>query len=67
MLGLFNKDPLKKLKKRYARLLEQAMQAQRAGNIARYAELTKEADDLMNELDRQALVRASNSQSRWDR
>ena len=54
MFGLFNRDPLKKLKKlkkQYAALLEQAMQAQRAGNIERYAELTKKADDVMREMD----------------
>ena len=55
MFGFFSKDPAKKLKKmekEYAKLLEQAMQAQRGGNIERYAELTKQADDLMAEMDR---------------
>ncbi|MCO4763904.1 MAG: hypothetical protein KC502_20490 [Myxococcales bacterium] len=42
---------MKKRKKEYAALLEHAMRAQRAGNIERYSELTKQAEDLMHEMD----------------
>ena len=45
MFGLFKKDPLKKLKKEYAELTEQAMQLQRNGDIAGYSQLTRKAED----------------------
>ncbi|NRP11154.1 MULTISPECIES: DUF6435 family protein [unclassified Marinobacterium] len=44
MFGLFKKDPLKKLKKEYAELTEQAMQLQRNGDIAGYSQLTSKAE-----------------------
>ena len=40
------------MKKEYAKLLEQAMQAQRGGNIKLYAELSQKAEELMKEIDR---------------
>lgn len=46
MLGLFKSDPLKKLKKEHAQKLQLAVQAQRSGQIPRYAELTAEAEVL---------------------
>lgn len=46
MFGLFKSDPLKKLKKEHAQKLQQAVQAQRSGQIPRYAELTAEAEAL---------------------
>tara|TARA_R110001599_G_scaffold60986_1_gene169473 strand:+ start:395 stop:577 length:183 start_codon:yes stop_codon:yes gene_type:complete len=44
MFGLFRKNPLEKLEKSYQSKLQQAMEAQRSGNIQRYAELSEEAD-----------------------
>lgn len=44
MLSLFKKDPLKKLKKNYMQKLEQAMTAQRNGDIRAYSSFTSEAD-----------------------
>ncbi len=51
MFRLFKKDPVGKMKKEYAKLLEKGMQAQRNGNIELYAKLSKEADDLMKKID----------------
>lgn len=44
MFGLFKKDPKKQLEKEYRALLEQAMQAQRSGDIRGYSELTEKAE-----------------------
>jgi hypothetical protein len=43
-------SPVKKLKKKHAVLMEQAMQAQRSGNIALYAKLSSEADELYKKI-----------------
>ena len=50
MFGLFKKDPLKKLKKEYAELTEQAMHLQRNGDIAGYSELTSKAEAIYKEI-----------------
>ncbi len=52
MFGLFKKDPTKKMRAEYAKILEQAMLAQRNGNIELYAKLSKQADDLINEIEK---------------
>lgn len=44
MFGLFKQDPKKQLEKEYRALLEQAMQAQRSGDIRGYSELTEKAE-----------------------
>jgi hypothetical protein len=44
MFSLFKKDPVKKLKKSYELKLEQAMNAQRNGDIKAYSFITSEAD-----------------------
>jgi len=46
MFSIFKKDPIKKLQKSYAQKLEQAMLAQRNGDIRRYSQLTVEADEI---------------------
>jgi len=51
MFGLFKKDPSKKLKKQHARIQEQAMMAQRNGNIRKYSELSAEADQLWQKIE----------------
>ena len=51
MLSLFKSDPVKKLKKKHAELLEQALHAQRNGDIHKYSFLTKEAEDIYEEID----------------
>jgi hypothetical protein len=44
MFGIFKKDPIKKLNKAYEAKLEQAMNAQRGGDIKSYAMITAEAE-----------------------
>ena len=50
MLSFFKKDPIKKLKKEYAAKLEQAMHAQRNGDIKTYSQLSTEADVINAEI-----------------
>lgn len=50
MFSLFKKDPTKKLKKRYDTLLEQAMHAQRRGDIRGYSMLTAQAEELAEQI-----------------
>ena len=49
MFGLFRASKAQKLKKQYHALLEQAMEAQRSGNIRLYSELSEQADGVMKE------------------
>ena len=51
MFGLFKIDPAKKLRDRYNKKLTEAMNAQRSGNIDRFAELTQEAEALAKEIE----------------
>jgi hypothetical protein len=51
MFGLFKSDPAKKLRKQYSAKLEEAMQAQRTGDIRSYATLTEEAQALWAKLE----------------
>lgn len=46
MFSLFKKDPIKKLDKEYERKLEQAMLAQRNGDIKSYSMITAEAEKI---------------------
>ncbi|MCU7553751.1 DUF6435 family protein [Alteromonas sp. ASW11-19] len=46
MFGLFKRNPTKKLRKQYDSLLEQAMHAQRNGDIKTYSMLTADAEAL---------------------
>ena len=50
MFSLFKKDPIKKLKKSYELKLEQAMNAQRNGDIKAYSYITSEADMLYKQI-----------------
>ena len=50
MFSIFKKDPLKKLNKRYEAKLEQAMHAQRDGDIKGYSMITAEAEEIANEI-----------------
>lgn len=52
MFSLFKKDPVKKLKKDYMQKLEQAMNAQRSGDIKLYSLITSEADIMHKEIQR---------------
>lgn len=50
MFGIFKSDPVKKLKKQHANKLEQAMHAQRNGDIRLYSQLTVEAEAIYEEI-----------------
>ena len=51
MLNLFKKSPTRKLEAEYRKKLEEANAAQRAGNMPKFAELSKEAEDIGQRLD----------------
>ncbi|MGV8834773.1 DUF6435 family protein [Cellvibrio sp.] len=51
MFSFFKKDPLKELNKQYLQKLEEAMHAQRNGDIRSYSMLTSEAEDLLREIE----------------
>lgn len=46
MFSIFKKDPTKKLNKELSIKLEQAMQAQRKGDIRTYSQLSFEAQEI---------------------
>ncbi|MDU0114303.1 DUF6435 family protein [Psychrosphaera aquimarina] len=50
MFSFFKKDPTKKLNKLYDRKLEEAMLAQRNGNIRAYAMITAEAEKIREQI-----------------
>ena len=51
MFGLFKSNPTKKLRKTYDMKLEQAMHAQRKGDIKSYSMLTAEAESIWTEIE----------------
>ncbi len=51
MFSFLKSNPIKKLDKEYGVLLEQAMQAQRRGDIEGYAKLTEQAEVIKAKLD----------------
>jgi hypothetical protein len=52
MFGLFKKkDPIAKLEKQYAKLLEEAMELQRGGDIKGYAAKTAEAEAVADKIE----------------
>ena len=52
MFGLFGKkDPVKKLQKQYMKLMEEATELQRKGDIQAYAKKSEEAEKLMREIE----------------
>ncbi len=51
MFGLFKKDPIKKLEKEYEKLMEEAMQIQRGGDIKAYSAKVAEAEEVMKKID----------------
>lgn len=52
MFGLFKSDPIKKLTKKYQQLQERAVHAQRNGNIELFGELSYEAQQVLDEIER---------------
>lgn len=57
MFSFFKKDPIKKLDKQYEAKLEQAMLAQRSGDIKSYAMITEEAEKINKQI--QALKKST--------
>ena len=58
MFGFFKSNPIKKIRKQYDMKLEQALNAQRKGDIKSYAMLTLEAEELwekIENLDKQSI------------
>lgn len=51
MFGLFKKDPTKKMRAEYNKLLEQGMHAQRNGDMRLYAEITAKAEALWSDIE----------------
>ncbi|WP_035516358.1 DUF6435 family protein [Pseudohaliea rubra] len=51
MLGLFRKNPVKKLQQEHEALLTKAFQAQRNGDIRLYSTLTAEAEALRTKIE----------------
>lgn len=50
MFSFLKPDPLKKLRKQYAEILEKAMLCQRSGDIRQYSFLTEQAEALYREI-----------------
>lgn len=50
MFKLFRSDPAGKLQKQYEAKLEQAMQAQRSGDIRSYSMITEEAEGILKQI-----------------
>jgi hypothetical protein len=50
MLKYILGDPIKKLVKMHAKLMEKAMHAQRNGNMALYAELSSKAEEMYKKI-----------------
>ena len=51
MFGLFKKDPQKVLQQQYRSKLEEAMLAQRNGDIKSFSHLSEEAESLLQQID----------------
>ncbi|MGX9517483.1 DUF6435 family protein [Vibrio mediterranei] len=50
MFSFLKSNPAKKLKKHHSMLVEQAMQAQRKGDIRTYSRLTAEAEEVFKQI-----------------
>ncbi|MDD8059104.1 MULTISPECIES: DUF6435 family protein [Shewanella] len=51
MFSFLKSDPIKKLRKTYDQKLEQAMQAQRKGDIKTYSLLTAESENIWQQIE----------------
>lgn len=51
VLNMFKTDPTKKLRKSYQKKLEEAMLAQRKGDIKSYSMLTAEANTILEDIE----------------
>jgi len=51
MFEFLKSNPKKKLEKEYSQKMEEAMKAQRNGNIDLYAQLTAEAENILRKIE----------------
>lgn len=51
MFNLFKKDPVQKLHKKYLKLMEEARDLQRKGDIQAFARKSAEAETVMQEIE----------------
>jgi len=51
MFGLFKKDPIKKLQKEYEKLMAEATELQRNGDIKGFARKSDEAEAVMKKIE----------------
>ena len=58
MFGLFRRDPVKKLEAEYRRLLAQARDLQRNGDIRGCAAITSRAEEVVRQIDAVRRVRS---------
>ena len=63
MFSFLKRDPVKKLRQQYDAKAEQAMLAQRKGDMRLFADLTAEAEELWER--HQQLVQANSSEQKW--
>ena len=52
MFNLFKTNPKKKLESTYAKKMKEATEAQRKGDIDLYSQLSKEADDILKDIEK---------------
>jgi hypothetical protein len=50
MFGLFKKNPVDQLKKEYEKLMKEAMELQRSGDIKGFARKSEEAEEVMKKI-----------------
>ena len=60
MFGWLKPDPVKKLRKAYDQKLEQAMHAQRNGDMRLFADLTAESEELWKKIEQLQQQQAAN-------
>lgn len=51
MFGLFKKNPTKQLEQEYAKLMEEARDIQRSGDLRAYARKLEEAEEVMKNIE----------------
>lgn len=51
MFGIFKKDPVKALEQEYRKLMEEAMNIQRTGDLRAYAAKIVEAEEVAKKID----------------
>lgn len=50
MFGIFKKNPVKILQKKYETLMSQAMHVQRSGDLKHYARIIEEAEEIQSQI-----------------